>query len=51
MDFKNKRSGHILSRMTRNKYQNQGKPVPTIVIEDTNYVEEVSLNPTRVGSP
>jgi hypothetical protein len=30
LDFKNKRSGRILSRMTRNKYQNQGKLVLTI---------------------
>ena len=51
MDFKNKRSGQILLRMTRNKFQKQGKLIPTIVIEDMNSIEDVILDSSRDGSP
>jgi hypothetical protein len=37
--------------MTRNRYQNHDKPIPTVVIEDTISVEDVSFDSTRVDSP
>jgi hypothetical protein len=51
LDFKNKRSGWILSRMTRNQCQNHSKLIPTVVIEDTNFVDDVRFDSTRVDSP
>jgi hypothetical protein len=30
LDFRNKRSGRLLSRMTKNQHQNRDKPIPTV---------------------
>jgi hypothetical protein len=51
LDFKNKRSGWILSRMTRNRCENISKLVPTVVIDDTDFVDDVRFDSTRVDSP
>ena len=40
-----------MSRMTRNRYQNRDKPIPTVVIEDTIYVKDARFDSTRVDSP
>jgi hypothetical protein len=51
LDFRNKRNGRLLSRMTRNRHQNHDKPIPTVVIEDTISVEDASSDATRMDSP
>jgi hypothetical protein len=40
-----------MSRMTRNKHQICDKPVPTIVIEDTIFIEDIDFDATGMDSP
>ena len=51
VDFKNKRSGQILSRIIRNKHKQRDDYVPTIIIEDLNSVESVSPNSAGHSHP
>jgi hypothetical protein len=51
VDFRNKRNGRMLSRMTRNRHRNHDKPIPTVVIKDTISVEDTSFDDTRMDSP
>jgi hypothetical protein len=51
LDFRNKRNGIILSRMTKNRHNNHDKPIPTVLIEDTIFIEGVNYDATRMDSP
>jgi hypothetical protein len=42
IDFKNKRIGHILSRMIRNRHRQRDNPIQTITIEDRGSSENTS---------
>jgi hypothetical protein len=51
IDFRNKRNGRLLSRMTRNRHQNRDKPIPTVDIEDVISVDDASSDATKIDSP
>jgi hypothetical protein len=44
IDFRNKRVGHVLSRMIRNKNRQKDSPIPTITIMDQDSSEDISRN-------
>jgi hypothetical protein len=51
LDFINKRNGRLLSRMTRNRHQNNDKPIPTVDVKDMIFVDDASSDATKIDSP
>jgi hypothetical protein len=51
VEFKNKRNGHILSRMIRNRQKQRNDPIQMIMIEDQNSVENKSPDSTEDSHP